>query len=80
MLPNFPFILGHVTAEPHTENIYQLWLIVICDIYLVISGAIFVYQLFKVKTTRKTAINFAIALLISCILVITFGSAWDLLG
>ncbi|MBS4172740.1 hypothetical protein [Bacillus sp. FJAT-49736] len=80
MLSNFPFILGHVTAEPHTENAFQLWLILIVDLYLVISGIVFMYQLFKVKTTWKTAINFGVALIVSMALVVYFGSVFDLLG
>jgi hypothetical protein len=80
VFPKFPFYLSHITAEPHTENNFQLWLIIICDIYLVISGIIFMYQLFKVKTTLKTAINFGIALFISVMLVVYFGSVLDLLG
>ncbi|OIK12480.1 hypothetical protein [Bacillus sp. MUM 13] len=75
-----PLVLAHVTADAHVENDFQLWLLLVCNIFMVITGFIFIYKLFKQRTGRKLTIIFGISLLVNYVLVLIFGSAFDLLG
>ncbi|MGE8207162.1 hypothetical protein ACQKP0_21965 [Heyndrickxia sp. NPDC080065] len=80
MISLLPLYLMHITDEPHTESEWQLWMIFVCNFFLVVTGFIFMYKLFKQKTLKKTAITFGIALVINYLLVLIFGSVFDLLG
>lgn len=75
-----PLYLLHITDEPHTESELQLWGIFVCNLFLVVTGIIFMYKLYKQKEIKKTAITFGVALLINYVLILIFGSVFDLLG
>lgn len=73
-----PLYLFHVTAVEHSENL--LWTFLICNVFVVISGIIFMYRLFTQKKVVVAAIVFGVALAINYILIAIFGDPFDLLG
>lgn len=73
-----PLYLFHVTAVEHSES--ALWTCLICNIFVVASGIVFMYKLFTQKDVRKSGIIFAIAIVINYILIAIFGDPFDLLG
>jgi hypothetical protein len=77
LLPNY---LLHVTAVPHTESPSLIWSLVAGNLFLVIAGYVFIYKLFKQKNIRISGITFGIALLLNYILVVIYGTIFDLLG
>jgi hypothetical protein len=68
----------HVTAVQHSENL--LWTFLICNVFVVTSGIVFMYKLFTQKNVRTAGISFGIALAINYILIAIFGNIFDLLG
>jgi hypothetical protein len=75
-----PHYLLHVTAVPHTESPSLIWSLVAGNLFLVIAGIVFIYKLFKQKNIRISGITFGIALLLNYILVVIYGTIFDLLG
>jgi hypothetical protein len=73
-----PLYLFHVTTVEHSES--TLWTFIICNIFVVSSGIIFMYRLFKQKNVRVAGLVFGAALLINYILIAIFGDIFDLLG
>jgi hypothetical protein len=73
-----PFYLMHVTTVQHSENL--LWTFLICNVFLVTAGIIFIVKLFRQKNIGKAGITFGIALAINYILIAIFGDIFDLLG
>ena len=73
-----PLYLMHVTAVEHSENL--LWTFLTCNVFVVTSGIVFMYKLFKQKNVRTSAIAFGIALAVNYILIAIFGDIFDLLG
>jgi hypothetical protein len=73
-----PFYLMHATTVQHSENL--LWTFLICNVFLVTAGIIFIVKLFRQKNIRKAGITFGIALAINYILIAIFGDIFDLLG
>lgn len=73
-----PLYLFHVTAVAHSENL--LWTFLICNVFVVTSGIIFMYKLFTQKDARIMGIAFGIALAVNYILIAIYGDIFDLLG
>ena len=73
-----PLYLLHVTAVEHSES--ALWTCLICNIFVVVSGVVFMYKLFTQKDARRSGITFAVAILINYIAILIFGDPFDLLG
>lgn len=73
-----PLYLLHVTTVEHSESL--LWTFLICNIFVVSAGIVFIYKLFRQKPVRVAGITFAIALAINYILIAIFGDIFDLLG
>lgn len=73
-----PLYLFHVTSVEHSES--TLWTFIICNIFVVLSGIVFMYRLFTQKSVRAAGIAFGVAILINYILIAIFGDFWDLLG
>ncbi|MDQ1147948.1 cytochrome b subunit of formate dehydrogenase [Bacillus sp. SORGH_AS 510] len=73
-----PLYLFHVTSVEHSES--TLWTFIICNIFVVVSGIVFMYRLFTQKSVRAAGIAFGVAILINYILIAIFGDFWDLLG
>ncbi|WP_160724257.1 hypothetical protein [Bacillus sp. USDA818B3_A] len=77
-MPLIPIYLFHVTAAVHSESL--LWTFLICNAFVVTSGMIFIYRLFKQKKVRNAGLLFGAALAINYILIAIFGDPFDLLG
>jgi cytochrome b subunit of formate dehydrogenase len=75
-----PLYLLHVTAVPHNESPSLLWSLVICNIFVVTAGIIFMYKLFTLKNILKSGITFGVAILVNYLLIAIYGSIFDLLG
>jgi hypothetical protein len=73
-----PLYLLHVTTVEHSESL--LWTFIICNIFVVTAGIVFIYKLFRQKPVLIAGITFAIALAINYILIAIFGDIFDLLG
>lgn len=73
-----PLYLFHVTSVEHSES--TLWTFIICNIFVVLSGIVFMYRLFTQKSVRAAGLAFGVAILINYILIAIFGDFWDLLG
>ncbi|MEH7107732.1 hypothetical protein [Bacillus sp. JJ1764] len=73
-----PLYLMHVTAVEHSES--ALLTCLLANIFVVTSGIILIYRLFKQKNIRLIGILFAIAIVINYILILIFGDPFDLLG
>jgi hypothetical protein len=73
-----PVYLLHVTTVEHSEKL--LWTFIICNIFVVTAGIMFIYKLFRQKHVRIAGITFAIALAINYILIAIYGDIFDLLG
>ncbi|MEH7334069.1 hypothetical protein V7161_15600 [Neobacillus drentensis] len=73
-----PFYLLHVTAVAHSENL--LWTFLLCNIFVVSSGIVFMYRLFTQKKVRIAGITFGIAIAINYVLIAIYGDIFDLLG
>jgi cytochrome b subunit of formate dehydrogenase len=73
-----PLYLFHVTSVEHSES--TLWTFIICNIFVVVSGIVFMYRLFTQKSVKAAGIAFGVAILINYILIAIFGDFWDLLG
>ncbi len=73
-----PLYLFHATAVQHSES--ALWTMIICNIFMVASGIVFIYRLLKQKNIRTAGIAFAIALAVNYILIAILGDPFDLLG
>ncbi|MEO2077227.1 MAG: hypothetical protein ABGX20_17885 [Bacillus sp. (in: firmicutes)] len=73
-----PLYLFHVTSVEHNES--TLWTFIICNIFVVLSGIVFMYRLFTQKSVKAAGIAFGVAILINYILIAIFGDFWDLLG
>ncbi|MGG1678983.1 hypothetical protein ACIFOT_25145 [Neobacillus sp. NRS-1170] len=73
-----PFYLLHVTAVAHSENL--LWTFLLCNVFVVSSGIIFMYRLFTQKKVRIAGITFGIAIVINYVLIAIYGDIFDLLG
>lgn len=73
-----PLYLLHVTGAGHSES--TLWTFIICNLFVVTSGIVFMYKLLLQKNVRIAGITFGIALAINFILIAMFGSVFDLLG
>jgi hypothetical protein len=75
-----PLYLLHVTAVPHNESPSLIWSLVICNIFVVTAGIIFMYKLFTLKNILKSGITFGVAILVNYLLIAIYGSIFDLLG
>ncbi|GHI01255.1 hypothetical protein [Neobacillus kokaensis] len=73
-----PLYLFHVTAVEHSET--ALWTCIICNVFVVVSGIVFMYKLFTQKDVRKSGITFAVAIVINYIVIVILGDPFDLLG
>ncbi|MCM3118559.1 hypothetical protein M3610_25535 [Neobacillus sp. MER 74] len=73
-----PLYLFHVTTVEHSESL--LWTFLLCNVFVVTAGIVFIYKLFRQKPVRASGITFAIALAINYILIAIFGDIFDLLG
>ncbi|WP_251554506.1 hypothetical protein [Neobacillus muris] len=73
-----PLYLLHVTGVEHSEGL--LWMFICINIFVVTSGIVFMYKLFKQKNIRAAAFAFGIALAVNYILIAIFGDPFDLLG
>lgn len=73
-----PLYLLHVTTVEHSESL--LWTFLLCNIFVVTAGIVFIYKLFRQRPVRTAGITFAIALAINYILIAIFGDIFDLLG
>lgn len=73
-----PLYLFHVTSVEHSES--TLWTFIICNIFVVVSGIVFMYRLFTQKSVKAAGLAFGVAILINYILIAIFGDFWDLLG
>lgn len=73
-----PLYLMHVTAVEHSESL--LWTCIVCNIFVVTSGIVFMYRLFTQKTVKFAGISFAIAIAINYIVIAILGDPFDLLG
>jgi hypothetical protein len=75
-----PLYLLHVTNVPHSENPSIIWTLLICNVFVVVAGIFFIYQLFTLKKVLKSGIIFGIAILINYVLIAIYGDIFDLLG
>ncbi|WHY67450.1 hypothetical protein [Neobacillus sp. SuZ13] len=73
-----PLYLLHVTTVDHSESL--LWTFLLCNVFVVTAGIVFIYKLFQQKPVRTAGLTFAIALAINYILIAIFGDIFDLLG
>lgn len=73
-----PLYLLHVTAVEHSESL--LWTCIICNIFVVTSGIVFMYRLFKQKPVKAAGLTFAAAIAINYLVIAIFGDPFDLLG
>ena len=73
-----PLYLFHITAVEHSES--MLWTFLPCNVFVVISGIVLIYKLFKQKKVLISGIVFGVALAINYILIAIFGDPFDLLG
>ena len=73
-----PLYLFHVTTVEHSESL--LWVFLICNVFVVSAGIVFIYKLFRQKNVRVAGITFACCLAVNYILIAIFGDIFDLLG
>jgi len=73
-----PLYLMHVTAVPHSES--NFWISILCNLFVVTSGIVFMVKLFKQQNVKMAGITFAIAIAINYIAIAIIGNIFDLLG
>lgn len=75
-----PFYLLHVTNVPHEDGPGVIGSLLICNLFVVTAGIIFIYRLFTLKKVLKYGIMFGVAIVINYILIAIYGDIFDLLG
>jgi cytochrome b subunit of formate dehydrogenase len=75
-----PFYLLHVINVPHNDSPSVIWILLICNIFVVTAGILLIYRLFTLKKVLKSGVIFGIAILINYILIAIYGDIFDLLG